>query len=275
MLGTSTIAGEVVGSPGEMAKVISRRNATGPFVSITHVNDIPSSDRTFQQVKLTLWHAGCWTLQTTDAHPGTHIIEKSLYPADDVIKGDFILVNNGDTEFDDVLETIDQSPVVHDVAVLKQTGDRARVVVNYASESSIVPEIVHSEFMPIAPVHITEGEEHWRVMVEVDSLSEVVESMKSEYDVEIDAIERVDPQDSLMFADAVNEVNENLTPKQRSILFAAREEGYYNWPRETSANEIAESEGVSGPTFLEHLRRGEHKILHTVLDEIQSRHTRL
>ncbi|MFB6155534.1 MAG: helix-turn-helix domain-containing protein [Haloferacaceae archaeon] len=244
-------------------------------MSITHVNNDSSSDRTYQQVKLTLWHSGCWTLQTTDEHPNTHIIEKSLYPAADIIKGDFILASDGETTIDELLETIDESPVVRNVAVLKQAANRARVVVNYTSESSIVPEIVHSEFMPIAPVHITEGREHWHVMVEVDSLSDVLDSIKSEHDVEIDAIERVDPQDSLMFADAVNEVNDSLSPRQREILFDARDEGYYNWPRDTSANEIADTVGISGPTFLEHLRQGEQKIIHTVLDEIQSRHTRV
>lgn len=243
-------------------------------MSITHINEAPSPDRTYQQVKLTLWHAGCWTLQTTDAHPGTHIIEKSLYPTTDIIKGDFILVSEGDADVETFIEAIDASPVVRNVAVLKQSDERARVVVNYESASSIVPEIVHSDFMPIAPVHITEGKEHWRVMVEVDALSDVLSSMRSEYDVEIDAIERVDPQDSLFFADVVNAVSETLSPRQQEILFDARDAGYYNWPRETSANKLAENVGVSGPTLLEHLRQGEQKIINMFLAELQVRQKR-
>lgn len=224
---------------------------------------------------MTLWHSGCWTLQTTDAHPGTHIIEKSLYPADDVVKGDFVLATSGGTDLDTFIEAINASEVVNDVAVLKQSTQRARVVVNYASESSIVPQIVRSEFMPIAPVHITEGREHWRVMVEVDALSDVLESMKTEYDVEIDAIEQVDPQESLMFADITNQIDESLSRRQREILFDAREEGYYNWPRDVSANDVADSVGISGPTFLEHLRQGEQKIIHTVLDRLEAQNNRL
>ncbi|WP_049980096.1 helix-turn-helix domain-containing protein [Halolamina rubra] len=244
-------------------------------MSITHVNEEPSSGRDYQQVKMSLWHSGCWTLQTTDAHPKTHIIEKSLYPANDIIKGDFILITKGDTSMDEFIAAIDESAVVNNVAVLKQSDERARVVVNYASESSIVPEIVRSEFMPIAPVHITEGKEHWRVMVQVDALSDVLESLRSEYDVEVDAIEQVDPTEGLMFADVVNSISENLSPRQREVLFNARDEGYYNWPRDVSANDIAENAGVSGPTFLEHLRQGEQKIIHRVLDEIQIRQKRL
>lgn len=244
-------------------------------MSITHVNDQSGTGRTYQEVKMTLWHSGCWTLQTTDAHPGTHIIEKSLYPTEEIIKGDFILAAEGETGIEEFLQAIDDCSVVEDLAVLKESDDRARVVVNYASESSIVPKIVRSEFMPIAPVHITEGREHWRVMVEIDALSDVLDSMRAEYDVEIDAIESVDPQESLIFADVVNQISEKLSLRQREILFDAREEGYYEWPRNTSANDVAESIGISGPTFLEHLRQGEQKILHTVLEELQTRNKRL
>lgn len=244
-------------------------------MSITHVNDQSGTGRTYQEVKMTLWHSGCWTLQTTDAHPGTHIIEKSLYPAEDIIKGDFILATKGETSIEEFIESIDDCQVVKDLAVLKESTDRARVVVNYESDSSIVPEMVRSEFMPIAPVHITEGREHWRVMVEIDCLSDVLDSMREEYDVEINAIDSVNPQESLMFADVVNQIIEKLSPRQREILFDAREEGYYEWPRETSANEVAESVGISGPTFLEHLRQGEQKLIHTVLEEMQTRNKRL
>lgn len=243
-------------------------------MSIDHINEKSSSDLTYQQVKLKLWHSGCWTLQATDRHSETHVIEKSLYLTDDIVKGDFIVVTDGDTTIDEFLETINGCSPVRDVAVLKQSANRARVVVNYTTESSIAPEIVDSEFMPIAPVHITEGLEHWRVMVKVDALGDVLDSMRSEYDVEVEAIERVDPNETLMFADVVNEVNNNLSPRQRETLFDALDEGYYNWPRETAANDIAESVGVSGPTFLEHIRRGEQKIINSVLKEIQLRNKR-
>lgn len=244
-------------------------------VTITHINEESTSDRTYQQVKMTLWHAGCWTLQTTDAHPGTHIIEKSLYPAKEIVKGDFVVATDGETGIDEFIEAINACRVVTDLAVLKQSRERARIVVNYASESSIVPEIIRSEFMPIAPVHITEGKEHWRVMVEVDALSDVLESMKTECDVEIEAIEQVDPQESIIFSNIVNQIDKTLSPRQREVLFDAREEGYYNWPRDVTANEVADNIGISGPTFLEHLRQGEQKIIHTALDRLEAQNNRL
>jgi PAS domain S-box-containing protein len=47
---------------------------------------------------------------------------------------------------------------------------------------------------------------------------------------------------------------EHLTEKQRSALFTAFHAGYFNWPRGSTAEEVASSLGVTSPTFQQHLR---------------------
>lgn len=242
-------------------------------MSITNLNE-PEPDGTYKQVRLALWHPGCWTLGVTAEHDGTHLIEKSLYTANDVIKGDFVLVARGSSAVDEVVGTIDGYDVVDDVAVLKQSEGRARVVVNYERESSIVPEIVNSDFMPIEPVHITGGEEYWTVLVRSSVLSDVVEQMEADYDVEMNSITEVDPKESVAFADVVDRIHDDLSPRQRELMFEAREAGYYNWPRDVSANDVAERTDISASTFLEHIRRGEQKILQSVFEELEHRHPR-
>lgn len=243
-------------------------------MSITHLQDATEGQSGYKQVTMTLWHPGCWTLRATDTHEGTHIVEKSLYPADEVIKGDFILVSEGDTTIDEFGETINEYEVVDDVAIIRQSEGRARAVVNYHRESSIVPKIVNSDFMPIEPVHITGGREYWTVLVRESALADVVEEMESTHDVDIKSIQEVDPSESLEFADIVNRIHEDLSTRQRECLFQAREAGYYTWPRDVSAKEVAEDAVVSAPTFLEHIRRGEHKIFRAVLEELKRRKKR-
>lgn len=242
-------------------------------MSITHLHDATDGESGYKQVTLTLWHPGCWTLQATAAHDGTHIIEKSLYPTDDAIKGDFILVSEHH-DIDEFVETIDGYDVVDDVAILRQSEGRARAVVNYRRDSSIVPEIVNSDFMPIEPVHITDGREYWTVLVRESALSDVVDEMVETHDVEMCSIQQVDPSESLEFSDIVNRIHDDLSPRQRECLFRAGEAGYYNWPRDVSAKDIAEEADVSAPTFLEHIRRGEHKIFTAVLGELRRRNKR-
>lgn len=238
-------------------------------VSVTNIVESEESNREYQQVELTLWHPGCWTLEVTDQFPGTHIIENSLYPAAGVIKGDFLLICAGEATTEEFAAGIDDYDVVESVTILEQSRKRARTVVTYDRHSSIVPEIVNSEFMPIEPVHITEGKEHWTVLVRTDALSSVIESMRDGYDVELDAVHTVDQDSNLRFSDMIDQIHDDLSPRQLESLFTAYGRGYYSWPREVSATEIASDVGVSGPTFLEHLRRAEQKILPLVIDALQ------
>lgn len=244
-------------------------------MSITQVNRSATKGTPYKQVKLELQHPGCWTLDATDTHPGTHIIEKSLYPTDTAIKGDFILACDDEIR-DAFIEAIDEHQVVNNVTVLKRSFDRARVVVSYRRDSSIVPQIVNSEFMPIEPVHITGGQEYWTVLVRADALSRVLDRMTDEFDmdVEVEAIHEVTTDESFEFADNVDRMYSDLSARQRESLFEAQAGGYYQWPRDVSATQIAETLDISGPTLLEHLRIGEQKILNTVLDEMKQRYTR-
>ena len=52
-----------------------------------------------------------------------------------------------------------------------------------------------------------------------------------------------------------------LTGRQREILEAAVESGYYEEPRGATHEEIAREVGVSAGTVGEHLRRVEEKVL--------------
>lgn len=62
-------------------------------------------------------------------------------------------------------------------------------------------------------------------------------------------------------------LDDTLTDKQRSALRAAHLSGYFDWPRGSTAEELAESLGISSPTFHNHLRRAQGKLLSTYLGD--------
>ena len=51
-----------------------------------------------------------------------------------------------------------------------------------------------------------------------------------------------------------------LTDRQRSAVEAAYHAGFFEWPRDASGEAVAESLGVSSPTFHQHLRKAERKL---------------
>ncbi|WP_123537504.1 bacterio-opsin activator domain-containing protein [Halosimplex salinum] len=60
---------------------------------------------------------------------------------------------------------------------------------------------------------------------------------------------------------------EGLTDRQRATLRAAYYAGFFDWPRETSGEEVAASLDISPPTFHQHLRKAERKVFESLLSE--------
>jgi PAS domain-containing protein len=58
----------------------------------------------------------------------------------------------------------------------------------------------------------------------------------------------------------------DLTDRQREALEAAYRAGYFEWPRDSTAEEVAEAMDVSAPTLHSHLRKAERKLLDRVLE---------
>jgi PAS domain S-box-containing protein len=61
---------------------------------------------------------------------------------------------------------------------------------------------------------------------------------------------------------------EALTDRQREVLEVAYLAGYFDWPRGSTAEEVADRLGVAAPTFHEHIRRIENKLLSAFFDAL-------
>ncbi len=57
-----------------------------------------------------------------------------------------------------------------------------------------------------------------------------------------------------------------LTDRQRELLEAAFDAGYYDWPRKCTGTEIAETFGISSATFSEHIRAAERNLFTALFD---------
>jgi predicted DNA-binding protein (UPF0251 family) len=57
-----------------------------------------------------------------------------------------------------------------------------------------------------------------------------------------------------------------LTGRQYEALEVAHSEGYYNWPRGATGEQLSEKLGVSPPTFHQHLRAAERKLVQLLFE---------
>lgn len=60
---------------------------------------------------------------------------------------------------------------------------------------------------------------------------------------------------------------DGLTDKQRSVLRSAYLAGYFDWPRETTAEELADTLDISSPTLHNHLRKAQRSILDELFED--------
>ncbi|MFW6320345.1 MAG: bacterio-opsin activator domain-containing protein [Halohasta sp.] len=63
------------------------------------------------------------------------------------------------------------------------------------------------------------------------------------------------------------QLEERLTDRQHETLQAAYHAGFFAWPRDNTGEAIADRLGIAGPTFLQHLRAGERKLLEELFEQ--------
>ncbi|MFC6754569.1 helix-turn-helix domain-containing protein [Halorubrum tibetense] len=99
----------------------------------------------------------------------------------------------------------------------------------------------------------------------VDPLGDVVEALESAgARVTLDRLTR---SGSARRADPIVIDRERLTDRQREVLRTARRMGYFAYPREASADEVADAVGIARSTFAEHLAAAQRRVVGALVDE--------
>ncbi|MEF8814612.1 MAG: bacterio-opsin activator domain-containing protein [Halovenus sp.] len=64
---------------------------------------------------------------------------------------------------------------------------------------------------------------------------------------------------------------DQLTDKQHEVLRTAYLRGYFSWPRGSTAEECADELGIAQPTFSQHIRTAQEKVLGRLFDDTLER----
>lgn len=93
----------------------------------------------------------------------------------------------------------------------------------------------------------------------------------------LDTIENVYPQMNLISRKQINrsepvspdsrrQLLGDLTERQRVVLDASYHSGYFEWPRRTSGEEVADSLDISPATYSQHLRKAQKQMLDSIYE---------
>jgi len=148
-----------------------------------------------------------------------------------------------------VPDAIAGEDAVTDAEVFYREDDEALVQFETASPLLLLP--VQDSGVPLElPFAIRDGEATWEVTAPRDRLSELASQLEA-FGVRFD-VEWV--RESV-------EAGQLLTDRQRELLVAAVEAGYYDTPRRCSLTELADAVGIAKSTCSETLHRAESRVV--------------
>jgi predicted DNA binding protein len=128
-----------------------------------------------------------------------------------------------------------------------------------APDKEIYTAFTHSTLVVIPPIeYTTQGTMRITVVGKSTALQSAIDSLPPDVDVDIDRIEE--------FAGPKPAVASLLRPRQRETIEAAFSAGYYEVPRDTTIEAIADRVDCTPGTASEHLRKAEAKLITYVLE---------
>lgn len=153
---------------------------------------------------------------------------------------------------------VEAGRVVHEATADGETGGILEIIL--FEKSPLLVLVEHGATVRVAEFDAETG----RIVAEVApdaDVREIVEAVGSAHPG-TELLSKRERQRSVKTAQEFrSSLHERLTDRQRTALRTAFHGGYYSSPRDSTAEELAGTLGISSPTFHDHLRAGEWKLL--------------
>ncbi|MFD1599600.1 bacterio-opsin activator domain-containing protein [Halobellus rarus] len=146
-------------------------------------------------------------------------------------------------------------------------GDDEAVIELRLTEASVVVTLVE---LGATVESFTAARGEGRLVVRVPTGSDLralTDAVQSSYP-DVSVVAKREVEDAVQStASFRRQLDEKLTDRQRDVMETALASGYFEWPRGSTAEEVASSLGIAAPTFHEHLRSGERKLVEAFFSE--------
>lgn len=214
-----------------------------------------------------MWHPDCWTLHATEeTDAGLLGYEMTMG------QGRFRLYraySKSRDELETLLGEIEDTELTEEVLVLSPStpsdstapGLVTRdILVEFNSEPGLREAFTSRGFMHYGPSQHEDGRERRSLLTLSNrrTVDQALGDIENSYDADfnVQRLTTTTPPSSMSALP-----NDGLSPRQRDAFQLARARGYYEYPRDATAQDLAEELDVTKTTFLEHLRKAERKLL--------------
>lgn len=171
-----------------------------------------------------------------------------------------------DIPTDETLAFVEDVSWVEDVRLVADRDEGALYEAALTDES-FLRTLVDRGAMPRS-LSVTDGEGRFVARIPQDGdVRTFVELFESYYD-DVELVARREVDDPVMSRQEFEtELADRLTDRQREIVRMAYAAGFFEWPRESTAQEIADALGVSQPTVSRHVRGAERELFGLLFED--------
>ena len=221
------------------------------------------------QVSIDLWYPDCWEIEITE-RLDVGILGYGIYMTGSEVVTLFTIYADDQESVTEGIEAIRTSEHVHSVSLMAsgfrqasipEPGNTTReLLVVHDGRKQISQPLTSRGFVCTGPIDIRGGREYWSLVTNHNretvrvKLDEVREQMSAEITV------RSMKQQSRGTAPTTLPADQ-FTKRQLEVFLLAREQGYYEYPKETTAGELADELGITTSTLHEHLYKVEAVLL--------------
>ncbi|MFC7156822.1 bacterio-opsin activator domain-containing protein [Halomarina halobia] len=193
---------------------------------------------------------------------------QSLVPASDGTLLAYEFISGVDPRV--VVEAAADEPTISECRVIREEEDGA--LLQFQLVESFITLALAEYGATVRSIVVEDGVADF--VCEVSPHTDVralVEQVKTAFpETELRRKREVDRSDPANRPDERQRLGERLTERQRDALEAAYRAGYFEWSRESTAEEVAAAMGITAPTFHKHLRKGLDAVM-TALFEADGR----
>ena len=174
--------------------------------------------------------------------------------ADDLDASLAVIKNHQATDDVDVLERYELDHADRESATLFVRGS--------LTEFTPLQTLLYEGFLPIGPTKLEDGRECFDLLLnDRDELSKATEVLSEFGPVSVERISRDFSRKITPSAAEWQELLGSVPPRQRELITLALEEGYFDIPRQTTLEELAEKMDITKTTASNHLRKAERSIM--------------
>ncbi|KTG07854.1 bacterio-opsin activator domain-containing protein [Haloferax profundi] len=167
----------------------------------------------------------------------------------------------------DLVEAAVASDPITTVRVVTDGTDESVVEIRLDESSVLLTAIDHGA--SIEALELSEGRGSLALHVAADADHGAIVDAVSGSESGVSVVAKREVEQTTQSTESFrHELDAKLTARQKTVLETSFVSGYFEWPRGSTAEEVADSLGISPPTLHEHLRSAERKLIEAYFEEL-------